>query len=372
MAQPSHSAPVRIAIVGAGAVSDYHHVPGIRLDPRARLTAVCDTDSALLARRQGEWGVERTCTDPLAVCSDPDIDALIIATPNFTHRLIAVAAAEAGKHVMCEKPLGLSAGEVRQMHDAAKRTGVVHMTAFTYRFAPAMRYLRHLLKSGDLGEPRHFRSQRFLDWPETSWGWRQYRDKAGAGDLFDMTIHRIDFALDLLGPLARVTGAIARFAPRTVTPDGKPCPPSDVDDWSSIIGEFECGATGVWEGTTLAKGYGRGGFGHEWAEVNGAEGSAVYRLHEPNTILLGKTGSDLAPHDVPAEFLKPAGSPRDLAQGPPATVFRYDLVWEFVSAIVEKRPAVPSFHDGLNAQLVADAVLESHARRAWVDTPMAT
>jgi predicted dehydrogenase len=234
-----------------------------------------------------------------------------------------------------------------------------------------MRYLRHLLKSGALGQPRHFRSQRFLDWPETSWGWRQYKDKAGAGDLFDMTIHRIDFAIDLLGPISQVCGAVARFAPRTATPDGSSCPPSDVDDWSSLIGEFACGATGVWEGTTLAKGYGRDGFGHEWAEINGSEGSAVYRLHEPNTILLGRTGRDLEPVDVPAGFLKPAGSPRDPMAGEPATVFRYDLVWEFVSAIVEQRAAVPSYLDGLNAQLVADAVLESHARRAWVATPLA-
>ena len=186
-----------------------------------------------------------------------------------------------------------------------------------------------------------------------------------------MTIHRIDFALDLLGPLRSVCGAVARFVPRDKTPDGKPCKPSEVDDWSSLIGEFESGAVGVWEGTTLAKGYHRDGFGHEWAEVNGSEGSAVYRLHEPNTIMLGKTGSDLALVPVPEEFLKPKGSPRDPSQGKPATVFRYDLVWEFVSAIVEGRPAVPSFYDGLNAQIIADAVLESHAKRAWVDTPLA-
>jgi predicted dehydrogenase len=234
-----------------------------------------------------------------------------------------------------------------------------------------LRYLRHLLQSGALGKPRHFRSQRFLDWPETSWGWRQYRARAGAGDLFDMTIHRIDFAIDLLGPIARVCGAVARFAARDRTSDGRPCPPSDVDDWSCLIGEFACGATGLWEGTTLAKGYHRDGFGHEWAEVNGSEGSAVYRLHDPNTILLGKTGHDLAPVPVPEEFLKPAGSPRDPDAGPPATVFRYDLMWEFISAIVERRPAVPSFHDGLNAQLVADAVLESYARRVWIDIPPA-
>ena len=104
-------------------------------------------------------------------------------------------------------------------------------------------------------------------------------------------------------------GSVARFAPRDRKPDGSPCPPSDVDDWSALIGEFRSGATGVWEGTTLAKGYHRDGFGHEWAEVNGSEGSAVYRLHEPNVILLGKSGSDLAPVPVPEEFLKPEGQP---------------------------------------------------------------
>ena len=359
--------PVCLAIIGAGKVSDYHHVPGIALDPRAELVAACDTDAALVASRRKGWAIEKTLTDAEDLLADPDVDGVIIATPNFTHRPLAVAAARAGKHILCEKPLGLDAREVEEMYRAARDAGVVHMTAFTYRFAPSMRYMRHLLRTGGLGEPRHFRSQRFLDWPETSWGWRQYRDKAGAGDLFDMTIHRIDFAIDLLGPLRRVSGAIARFAPRDRTAEGAPCPPSEVDDWSALIGEFQSGAVGVWEGTTLAKGYGLKGFGHEWAEVNGSEASAVYRLHEPNTLLLGRTGRDLEPVAVPPELLKPAGSPRDPAQGEPATVFRYDVVWEFVSAIVEGRDAVPSFRDGLNAQIVADAVIESHATGRWVE-----
>jgi predicted dehydrogenase len=372
MAVTSGTSKVRVAIVGAGAVSDYHHVPALRLDPRAELVAVCDSAPALLEKRKRDWGIDRVTTDPDVIASADDIDAVIIATPNFTHKPIAIAAAQSGKHVMCEKPLGLNADEVRTMYEACRDVGVVHMTAFTYRFAPAMRYLKHLATTGALGTPRHFRSQRFLDWPETSWGWRQYKKTAGAGDLYDMTIHRIDFAIDLLGPIQQVCGAVARFAPRTAAPDGTPCDPSDVDDWSCLIGEFASGATGVWEGTTLAKGYGRNGFGHEWAEINGSEGSAVYRLHEPNTILLGKTGHDLAPTPVSDAFLKPAGSPRDPRQGEPATVFRYDLVWEFVSAIVEGRQAVPSFYDGLNAQIVADAVLQSHAQRTWVPTPIAT
>jgi predicted dehydrogenase len=361
------NSPVRVAIIGAGAVSDYHHVPALRLDRRAVLVAACDTDASLLERRKSDWQIDHVTTDALALCADPGVDAVVIATPNFTHEAIAIAAAKHGKHVMCEKPLALDAEQVGRMYRACRDAGVVHMTAFTYRFAPAMRYLKHLVSSGALGEPRHFRSQRFLDWPETSWGWRQYRDKAGAGDLFDMTIHRLDFAQDLLGPLASVSGAVARFAPRTTTTDGRTCPPSDVDDWSALLGEFAGGPTGVWEGTTLAKGYHRDGFGHEWAEINGSEASAVYRLHEPNSILLGSTGHDLAPVEVPAEFLKPASSPRDPSQGKPATVFRYDLMWEFVSAIVDGRDAAPSFYDGWSAQIIADSVLRSYAERKWIE-----
>ncbi len=366
----SKNKSIGVGIVGAGQVSDYHHVPGIRLDPRAELVAVCDADPKLIEKRKRDWSVDHGTTELDELLALPEVDAVVIATPNFLHREQAIACARAGKHVMCEKPLGLDPTEVAEMYTAARDAGVVHMTAFTYRFAPSMRYLRHLLSSGALGEPRHFRSQRFLDWPETSWGWRQYRERAGAGDLFDMTIHRLDFAVDLLGPLARVSGAVARFAPRDRTASGEPCAPSDVDDWSALIGEFESGAVGVWEGTTLAKGYHREGFGHEWAEVNAAKGSAVYRLHEPNVILLGKTGSDLAPVDVPTEFLKPTGSPRDPAEGEPATVFRYDLIWEFVSAIADGRDAVPSFYDGLVAQTIAEAVLVSHRDRRWVDVAM--
>jgi predicted dehydrogenase len=358
--------PVRVALIGAGAVSAYHHVPGLRLDPRARIVAACDASPELLERRKAEWDLAITTTSYEELCARDDIDAVIIATPNDTHLPITLAAAAAGKHVMCEKPLGLNAGEVRHMLDACRSAGVVHMTAFTYRFAPSMRYLKHLLASGSLGTPRHFRSQRFLDLPETSWGWRQYRARAGAGDLFDMTIHRLDFAADLMGPISRLCGAVATFAPRAETADGTPCPPSDVDDWSALIGVFRSGATGVWEGTTLAKGYKLGGFGHEWAEVNGSEASAVYRMHDPNHLLLGRHGGDLEPLPVPPEFLKPADSPRDPSQGVPGTVFRYDLAWEFISAITERRDAVPSFVEGLAAQIAADAVLESFARGVWI------
>jgi predicted dehydrogenase len=358
---------VRIAIIGVGAVADFHHVPGIRLDPRAELVAVCDPNEALLARRQTDWGPTRKTTQYEEIAADPDIDAVIICTPNHTHRPIALECLNAGKHVMCEKPLGLNFSESAEIFRVARDRGLRHMTAFTYRFAPSMRYLMHLVTSGGLGVPRHFRSQRFLDWPETSWNWRQYKSTAGAGDLFDMTIHRIDFAQALMGDITSLTGAVAQFTPRTTNPDGTPCPPSEVDDWSALICQFNRGGVGVLEGTTLAKGYYFNGVGHDWGEVNGSEATAVYQLKEPNSILFGRHGETLHKVDVPREFLVWPGSIRDPSAGPPSTVFRYDLVTEFVNAIVEGRDAVPGFDHGAKAQAVADAVLESFDRKQWVN-----
>ena len=358
---------VRIGIIGAGAVSDYHHVPGIKIDPRAELVAICDPNEALLEQRQKDWGPTRSTTKYEEIASAPDIDAVIIATPNFVHREQTLACVNAGKHVMCEKPLGLNFGESAEMYRAARDNNVRHMTAFTYRFAPSMRYVRHLVQSGALGQLRHFRSQRFLDWPETSWGWRQYKDLAGAGDLFDMTIHRIDFSQDLMGPIKSISGAIAQFAPRDKTTDGKDCKASEVDDWSSLIGLFENGATGVWEGSTLMKGHHNNGFGYEWAEVNGSEGSAAYQLTDPNNVIIGKHGGTMEKMAVPEEFLVIEGSPRDPHAGVPSTVFRYDLVYEFVSAIVEGRDCLPGFDHGARAQCVADSCLESFEKRCWID-----
>src|SRR5687768_8425359 len=114
MAIRSKQAPIRVGIIGAGAVSDYHHVPGIRIDPRAELGGVCDASKELAEKRRTDWGVDLVTTDFEELCASPNIDAVIVATPNYTHRDIALAAAKHGKHIMCEKPLGLHSGEVRE------------------------------------------------------------------------------------------------------------------------------------------------------------------------------------------------------------------------------------------------------------------
>lgn len=359
---------VRIALIGVGAVSAFHHIPGIRIDPRAALVAICDSSKELLATREKEWGPVFVTSDYKEIVANPDVDAVIIATPNALHVEIAEACMRAGKHVMCEKPLGLNAKQALHLAEVAESLpNVCHMTAFTYRFAPSLRYLKTLIDSGELGQLRHFRSQRFLDWAETSWSWRQYKATAGAGNIYDMTIHRIDFAQFLMGKISSVTGKVKQFVPRDKTPEGLPCPPSEVDDWTAMIVDFENGATGVFEGSTLMKGHHNDGFGFEWAEVNGSLGTAVYQLKDPYNILIGKHGESLKTVPVPKEFVVIEGSPRDPTVGVPTTVFRYDQLYEFVSAIVGKRQTIATFRDGASAQVVADACLLASEQRRWVD-----
>src|SRR5205085_5690065 len=138
------------------------------------------------------------------------VHAVVIATPNFLHAPIALASAEAGKHVMCEKPLAMNLDEALRMYRAAEQADVRHMTAFTYRFGPGMRYMTHLVHSGAVGRPYHFRAQRFQDWDARNLGWRQIKKLAGTGELGDMLSHRIDYGHLLVGPMRRLVADLRR------------------------------------------------------------------------------------------------------------------------------------------------------------------
>jgi predicted dehydrogenase len=318
----------------------------------------------VLDRAKQQTGLSAAFTNYEDVLKHPGVDAVVIATPNFTHAPMAIAAAEAGKHILCEKPLAMDLAESRQMLAAAEKAGVRHMTAFTYRFVPAMRYIHHLVKSGHIGQPYHFRAQRFQDWADRNVAWRQVKKLAATGELGDMLSHRIDFAHYLLGPIDRLVARLKRFI------DVRGGQPSDLDDWVSIIADFQSGATGVFESSKLATGRGEGGKSPDVCEVNGSEGTLVYQLGRPNEVQVGKKGGNgLETLAVPDEFLKVPGSPRDVRSGDPVMTFRWDQNYEFIDAIVNKRPASPSFADGVQAQAVMEAALKSDETSAWVNVP---
>ncbi len=352
---------IGVAMIGCGGIALQNHLPGFALCPQAEVVALCDTSAAVLEKAKATTGISAAFSDYHAALAHPGVDAVVIATPNFTHAPMALAAFSAGKHVMCEKPIAMNLAEAKQMLAAAEAAKVVHMTAFTYRFVPAMRYMAHLVKSGAIGQPYHFRAQRFQDWGDRNLAWRQVKKLAASGELGDMLSHRIDFAHMLMGPIERLVARLKIFVP---VRGGQP---SDLDDWVSMIGDFKNGATGVWESSKLATGRGEGGRSPDVCEVNGSEASVVYQLGKPNHVLLGKKGgSGIETVEVPEEFLKVEGSPRDVRQGDPVIAFRWDQDFEFIDAIVNGRQASPSLAEGVRCQAVMQAAMDSDEKGAWM------
>jgi predicted dehydrogenase len=355
---------IGVAIIGCGGITLQNHLPGLALCPQARVVALCDTDPAVLQRAGQHCGVNVCTSDYKEVVGRDDVHAVIIATPNVLHAPIALAAIASGKHVLSEKPLAMNFSEAMQMYRAAEAAGVRHMTAFTYRFVPAFRYLAHLVKSGTIGQPFHFRIQRFQDWGTRGLGWRQVAKLAGSGELGDMLSHRLDYAHILMGRFHSLTADLHRFH------DLREGQVSDLEDWVAIIARFENGATGVLESTKVATGRGESARSQDYCEVNGSEATLVYYLGEKPLIQIGrkgKTGLETVP--VPKEFLTWPGSPRDPSKGDPLFTFRYDQSFEFIDAIANERPCIPSFLDGARAQAVMEAAIVSAKQRRWIELP---
>ncbi len=363
---------VGVGVIGLGGISSYVHLPGLQLCPQAEIVALCDSNPDLLRQRAGEYAVAHTFKEYGDLLQHPTVDAVVIATPTIMHAPIALAAVAAGKHVLVEKQLGMTYAETVQMYEAAERAGVRHMTAFTYRFVPAMRYLKHLLDQGTIGQPRHLRIARLMDLPETNLGWRQQRALAGAGEVGDMGAHRIDFCHDLIGPIARVMGLTRTFVPLRAGRDGA-LMPADVEDFAVFIAEFAEGV-GVEQGTIasfnlskVAKGRGRGGQSLDELEVYGTGGTLIYHLHRPHEISLGRPDGMLKTVRVPRDFLVYPGSSRDPFAGDPTTTFRWDQDFAFIQSIMEGHGGIPTFYDGMRCQAVIDAVLQAARERRWVD-----
>lgn len=350
------------AIIGTGGITLQNHLPGLALCKDVKVHALCDANPATLETARQQTGAPVTSTNWEDIVKRDDVHALIIATPNAFHPPVAIAAARAGKHVLCEKPLALNAADAHAMADAAEKANVRHMTAFTYRFVPAMRYLKHLVDRGELGRPYHYRSCRLQDWGTRNVGWRQQKRLAGTGEIGDMLSHRIDFAHHLIGPMARLVANLKNLTPMR---DGAP---NDTDDWVAILSEFKCGASGVLESSKLASGTNESWRSPDRVELNGSEASFSFTTGSWNELHYGKVGGPgLKALPIPREFYTWPGSPRDPGVGDPLVSFRYDQAVEFVNAIREQRACSVTFHDGARMQDVTDAALKSAESRQWVE-----
>jgi predicted dehydrogenase len=235
-----------------------------------RLVSIAGRDEEAVAAAAHRYGFDRYVTDWRELVADPDVQLFDNGGPNNLHAEPTIAAAEAGKHVICEKPLGRDAAESHEIWQRVAATGIVHMCAFNYRFVPAVRLARQMLEAGDLGEIHHFRGRYLQEWGATDAAvWRFDRSLAGSGAIGDLGTHVIDLARYLVGEIESVSGLTATFHP------GR-----DVDDAFEAAVRFESGAVGTIEATRFATGR-KNAF--QW-EINGSKGSLAFDMERLNEL----------------------------------------------------------------------------------------
>jgi predicted dehydrogenase len=205
---------VRLGVIGTGEFAEACHLPGIKSDPRAELVAVCGRNfekAEAVARR---FSIPYVYTDYDEMCRRDDLDGITVVTPNAYHAAQAISALAHGKHVLCEKPLGMNVAEAWSMAQVAESSGKVHQVAFTFRYGYALRELRRRVQAGDIGKPFYVRVQ-YDSWdglrPGWQAGWRERQEMAGGGLLYDLGSHLFDAVRFVLGPIDSVNGFVHRI-----------------------------------------------------------------------------------------------------------------------------------------------------------------
>src|SRR5215217_59863 len=239
-----------------------------------RLKTICGRNSAAVAQAAARLGWEQSAMDWRDVVADREIDIIDIVTPNDSHREIAIAAARAGKAILCEKPLGLNVAECEEMLAAAEKARVVHMVCHNYRRIPAIALAKQILERGELGDRiYHYRSRYTQDWvsdPNFPLNWRLQAEIAGSGAHGDINSHIIDLGRYLVGEFAEVSAVMETFVPeRPLTPGARKKGKVTVDDAVSVIGRFQNGAIANLEATRFA----HGRKNSITLEINGSTGS---------------------------------------------------------------------------------------------------
>jgi myo-inositol 2-dehydrogenase/D-chiro-inositol 1-dehydrogenase len=337
------------------------------------LKAVCARNPERAKAFAANWGYESIESDWRKLIDRKDIDIIDIASPNDTHAEIAVAAAKAGKMVLCEKPLGRNAIEAKAMVDAVEQAKVANMVWYNYRRAPAVVLLKHLIDEGRLGRIFHYRTKFLQDWtisqdlPQGGEGlWRLDASVAGSGVTGDLLAHNIDTALWLNGGISEVVAMTETFIKaRKHTLTGA-MTPVHIDDASLFIGRFANGSLASFEATRYAR-------GHKalyTLEINGEKASAIWDLHDLHRLqwfdhtdegrLRGWRSIHITDSDHP--YMKNWWVP-GLQIGYEHT-FTHQVA-DFLKALGEGSEAAPTFRDGLAADYVTDAVLASARTRQW-------
>jgi len=335
-----------------------------------RLAVACGQDERRLAEFARRFGFGATATDWREAISRDDVGLVDICASNDLHAEIALEAARAGKACFCEKPLARDLAEAREMLRAVEEAGVPHMVCFNYRFFPAIRLARELIRDGALGEIRQFHALYLQDWgldPELPLTWRMRKELAGTGALGDTAVHIVDLARFLVGEIAEVTGMLTTFIRERPLPNGSGVGEVTVDDSAAFLARFSSGATGVFETTRVATG--RKNFMH--LEVNGSRGSIRWNAEALNVLEFYSLDDPPKVRGFRRIVVTDAEHPWTGNWWPPGHGLGYEhsfvhAIYELLSAIGEGRCPEPGFQEGVAAQAVLEAVTRSAAERRWV------
>src|SRR6478735_12032924 len=339
------------------------------------LKAVCARDAAKAKAFADQWGYESIETDWRKLLERKDIDAVDICTPNNLHKEIAIAAAKAGKIILCEKPLAMNTAEGEEMCQAVEKAGVANIVWYNYRRIPAVTFAKQLIDSGKLGRIFHYRANFLQDWtinadvPQGGQGtWRLDAAAAGSGVTGDLLAHCIDTALWLNGSINNVTAMTETFIKeRKHTLTGK-VEKVGIDDACAFMCHFKNGSLGLFESTRYAR-------GHKALytfEINGEKASIKWDLHDLQRLEYFDHKDEGKLRGWRSIHVTDGDHPYMGKWWVPGLAIGYDSsfvhqVADFLDGVAKDRPAMPDFRDALRTQYVCDAVLESAREQKWVN-----
>lgn len=357
------------AFMGKAHSNAYKKLPYMMWPPPAvpRLAAICGRNAEGVAEAARRFGYERHYTDWREMLRDERVQLFDNGGPNNVHAEPCIAAVEARKHVICEKPLARTAKEAKQMLDAVQAAGVKHLCAYNYRFVPAVRQARLLMEQGVLGRIFHFRARYLQEWgnsPDVS-QWRYHAELAGSGALGDLGAHIIDLGRFLVGEPKSVSAITATFIQERQDPTGgSGMKAVDVDDAFEAIVEFENGAVGTLEASRFAPGRKN----HNTFEINGEKGSISFDLERLNELHVHLT--DTEPKEAQGfrdVFVTEAFHPFWEHWWPHGHIIGWEhtFVHQFghmLDAIVNDKDVAPygaTFEDGYKNAVICDAIAAS-------------
>jgi predicted dehydrogenase len=344
---------------------------------------VVDVTDAMAETARDRYGFEQASSDWRAVVARPDIDVVDICTPNNVHAEIAIAAAEAGKHIICEKPLARTVDEARAMAAAVKKAGVIHMVAFNYRRTPAVALARKYIEDGRIGKILNFRGTYLQDWsadPDGPLSWRFQKKIAGSGTVGDIATHVVDLAHYLVGPIETVNaitttynktrplqqGGVDKLGASEKASGDVERGEVDVDDEVISMLRFENGAIGSLEATRNA--YGRNNF--ITLEIHGTKGSIHFNYERRDELQVMFADDPADSRGFRTVYTGPAHPYGDGLWPIPGLGIGYSETkivecFDFFTAIKTGKQPSPNFDDGLLTELVADALIRSGETGAW-------